>query len=216
MVTVKGKLVNCSGSPVTNGFATIYYGNIIRYVSTDDISGEFASTFYSCAGMPSTCEIYGTDITTQQQGATVNVTIVSPTTDAGNITACGTSSLQYINYNIDGVNYSVSSLVPGDNMSGIYVDSLTTQGVHINSYHSNTSAISFAFENSSGNGGAVSYLSTQQNAYITALLPPFTAVITNNAQTVGQFYEGSFTGQFKDNSGVTSDISCSFRVRRQN
>ena len=168
--------------------------------------------------MPSTCEILGIDVTAQQQGAIVNATVVSPVTNAGNITACGTSSLQYINYNIDGTSYSVSSLVPGENMNALYIDSISVQTVDISSYHTNggtnATAISFQFKNNSGTGGAVAYLVTPQFGYATTLLPPFAVTITNNALATGEFYEGNFTGQFKDQSGATHTITCSFRVRR--
>lgn len=214
LVTVKGKLVNCSGAAVTNGYAKIIYGNFVRYESTNS-SGEFESVFYSCAGMPGTCEVYGVDITAQQQGATVNLTVTSPITDAGNLAACGTSSLQYINYNIDGNNYNVSSLVAGDIITGYYNDSLSSQSVHISSYHSNTPAISFAFDHTSGIGGIMTYLFTGQLG-LTTFVSPIAVVITNNATAAGQFYEGSFTGEFKDSGGVTRTISSSFRVRREN
>ncbi|MEI9944055.1 MAG: hypothetical protein WDN26_07495 [Chitinophagaceae bacterium] len=215
LVTVKGRLLNCSGAPVTKGFATINYGNVIRHVSVEN-NGEFTSTFYSCAGMPSVCEIYGTDVSASQQGTTAVVTVTSPTTDIGNLTACGTSSLQFINYNINGTNYSVSSLVAGDNVTGMYSDSLTSQSVYISGYHANTSAISFEFNAvSTVSGNPVKYLSLQQFGYATTLLPPFNVTLTNNAETTGQFYEGIFAGQFKDQSGATHEINCSFRVRRQ-
>lgn len=214
MVTVKGKLVNCSGNAVTNGYAKIIYGNFVRYVNTDN-TGEFESVFYSCAGMPSTCEVYGVDITAQQQGATVNLTVVSPVIDAGSLAACGTSALQYINYNIDGNSHSLSSLVAGDIINGFNQDSLGMKNVAISAYqpNNNTNSIAFVFENSTGLGGNLTQFYLSPAVY----LPSLDVVLTNNAQAQGEFYEGNFSGQFKyAGSSDWHTISCSFRVRRNN
>jgi hypothetical protein len=211
-VVVKGRLVNCSGAAVTNGYVNINYGNWVRYVSVSN-TGEFASTFYTCAGMPSTCQIYGVDITAQQQGATVNVSVVSPLTDAGDITACGTSSIQYINYNVDGTNYSVSSLVQGDEFTGIRMDSVASDAAYLSGRHGNNSAITFIFGHTGVPGTyPLTTLSVGNNNQL--IVSPSTVVLTNCPQTVGQFYEGTFSGQYEDNAGVTHVISCSFRVRR--
>lgn len=215
IVTVQGRLLNCSGVPVSNGYAIINYDNTTRYASVQNANGDFAITFYTCAGMPLTCGILAVDAAAQQQGAMINVTVTSPVTNAGNITACGTSVLQYINYNLDGTNHSVSSLVSGDSFTGISYDSTNnTHGAYIVGSHSNTGAISFNFDNSGATGAYVfKYLNIPGFNY-TTLVQPFTVTVTNYPQAPGEFFEGSFSGQFKDPVNVTHTISCSFRVRR--
>jgi hypothetical protein len=215
IVTVQGRLLNCGGSPVSNGFAVINYNNIIRYTSVSGTNGEFATTFTTCAGMPTTCEIYGVDAGAQQAGATVNVTVASPVTNAGNLTACGTSSLQYINYTLDGNNHSVSNLTPGDGFTCSFYDSTNVSGVYISGYHSNLSDLIFNFDNNRTEGTyPVANLYIQSLGY-TTLVAPFNTIVTNYPDVAGEYMEGSFSGQLKDVSNITHTISCTYRLRRQ-
>jgi hypothetical protein len=55
---------------------------------------------------------------------------------------------------------------------------------------------------------------TTQSFNNLTLVQPLNVTITNFPQAAGEFYEGSFSGQFKDASNVTHSITCSFRVRR--
>lgn len=217
IVTVQGRLLNCSGAPVTNGHAIINYDSWVRFASVNS-NGEFTTTFNTCAGMPATCEIIGVDATAQQQGAVLNVSIVSPLTDAGNITACGTATLQYINYNLDGMNQSFSSLVPGDQFSSNSFDSTgNSHGVYIAGYNAANQGIMFQFNNS-GTAGIyqLGYLNFPGPPGFNTLIQPFNVTITNYPQVIGEFYEGSFSGQYTNGPGITHTISCSFRIRRLN
>jgi len=213
VITVKGKLLNCSSSAVTNGYAIIYYDNMVRYAAVNS-SGDFSTTFTSCSGIASTCQVLGVDNGTQQQGAITNVTITAPVTNSGNISACGTSTLQYINYNIDGVNYSISSAVPSDSLGCYTADSVTVIGTWASGYHPLNDFISFGF---SSNGQAGTYpLSNLSFGNTSALLiQPFNVVVTN-FPAAGGFYEGSFSGQYNSvqNPVPTHTITCSFRLRR--
>jgi hypothetical protein len=214
LVTVQGKLLNCSGTAVTNGFAVINYNNIIRYVSVQNAAGDFAATFTTCGGMPATCEVYGVDAAAQQSGITTNVTITTPTTNTGNIVACGTSTLQFINYNVDGINHSVSSLVAGDNFTGSSYDSLSVTGSYIYGNHNNITDVSFSFQNNRTEGSfPIQYLFVQGFNNVTPVAP-FTIILTNYPDAAGDFFEGSFSGQFKDGLNATHTISGTFRIRR--
>ncbi|HEY0356877.1 MAG TPA: carboxypeptidase-like regulatory domain-containing protein, partial [Flavisolibacter sp.] len=51
IVTVKGRLVNCNGAPLTNGHAIIVYGNMVRYDEVD-ANGNFTTTFTRCSTSP--------------------------------------------------------------------------------------------------------------------------------------------------------------------
>jgi hypothetical protein len=218
LVTVQGRLLNCSGAAVTNGFAIIYYSNVTRYAGVN-ANGDFTSTFFTCAGMPATCEILGVDATAQQQGAITNVSVVSPVTNAGNINACGTSTLQFVNYNLDGTNHSISSLANTDGFTSmVLLDSngTTSHGIYITGYHGNTQDIAFQFAADQAAGEwPMTFIRLQAlSSTSLTLITPFTVTLTNYAAVAGEFHEGSFSGQFKDVSNVIHTISCSFRVRR--
>jgi hypothetical protein len=105
MLTIQGTVLNCNGAPVTNGYAIIDY-DYPRYVSTNN-AGQFSVSLLRCGSSPATCDITGVDNITQQQATVTGIVIVTPVTNTGNITACGTSSSQFINYALDGTNYIV-------------------------------------------------------------------------------------------------------------
>ena len=118
IVTIKGKLLNCSNAPVINGYAIIYLDNIARYAGVKS-NGDFSTTFVTCSGSAATCEILGVDDVAQQQGTIINATITSPITNAGNISTCGTSALEFINYKLDGTDYALSKISPMDSLIAV-------------------------------------------------------------------------------------------------
>jgi hypothetical protein len=212
LVTVKGKLVNCSGAAVSNGYAIIYYNNGSYYAATD-ASGNFSRSFTQCSSTPANAQILGTDATSQQQGSMVNVTVTSPVTNAGSINACGTSTLQYINYNLDDTLHAISSLV-GDTVLA-YPDSLQgSTGAQFYGYHGATSDyIQFRF-NATGTGTFPMLGIMANNRWAATLIQPFNVVITSYPVSPGQFWEGTFTGQFKEQNNNTHNITGSFRIRK--
>jgi hypothetical protein len=182
--------------------------------------GQFALMLTTCPGSPSTCEIFGVDDATQQQGAPLNVFLVFPVTDAGGIAACGSSSLEYIDYNIDGTNYGLVSTNPADSIMSYTIDSISSVATGIMGHnYVNSNHISFQFS-STGVAGTypITSLSVQSlgNNNAAYLILPFNVTVTNFPANSSGFYEGNFMGQYKDSLSATTvhNISCSFRVRR--
>lgn len=213
IITLKGKLVNCSGSVITKGYAIIYFGNTVRYAAVD-ANGNFSRAFLRCSGSAATCHILGVDESAQQQGSTTAATIIAPVTDAGTISACGNSAAQYINYKLDGTDYTINSAA-NDSLTA-YTLMTITPTTYIGGYSRSTNAtINFKFNGSTTAGTyPVTNLSVQNFGTIT-LTQPFNVVVTNFPQSTGQFYEGNLSGQFKDAQNATHTISGSFRIRKQ-
>jgi len=217
VVTLKGKLVTCSNTPVTGGFALITFGNYTRYASVST-TGDFQTTFIKCGNNTAGFSIIGVDTVAQQQTANaVNVALATPLTDAGTISACGTSASQFINYTLDGVAHSLVS--PGDSLMGQTASQGTTfHYTFINGRRSNSNTgISFNFNSSSQTAGTyvMSFLSANNlMADSSSALPPINVNITNFPANAGGFYEGNFSGQFRDPMNVNHTISATFRVRR--
>lgn len=214
-VELAGTLKDCGGNAVTNGYALITYNNMVRYAAVDS-NGHFSVSFFSCSSVTGNATIIGIDQTSQQQSSATTVAVTAPTTNAGNITACGTSSAQYINYTIDGTNYTITSTT-NDSITGYYVSQGTTNNwVMINGNQNpagGNNYIGFQIDNPTGVGTfPLSRLYVQNSAAI-SLLPPSNATLTSYANAVGEFYEGSFTAQYTDSTS-THNISSSFRVRR--
>ena len=212
LVTLKGKLLNCSNNPVSNGYAIIYYNNHTYYSATD-ASGNFSRTFTQCGSVTGGAQVLGVDGTAQQQGSMVNLTVTTPVTDAGNVAACGNSSLQYINYNLDDTLHSITSM----NSDTLIAFPDSTQGSSVSSFMgtdaSNDDEIYIGF-NANGTGTfQVSYIRVNHYWYPT-LVQPFNVVVTNYPQSPGQFWEGTFSGQFSAGPG-NHTITGSFRIRKQ-
>jgi hypothetical protein len=216
IVTIKGKLVNCSNTAVTDGYALIVYDYYTRYATVDN-NGQFSVTLITCNSSAAFCEILGIDEGAQQQGATVNVPVITPVTDAGNISACGTSTTQFINYNLDGTNYSIDnsqdSLIAYVTQGGT-----TTQPVQIMLTGINASDHITIKTNTTGVPGTFDIVMLQVQNYNNTTVGANTATVTFTrfATAIGQFYEGSFFANFFDSSSPTTahTISGSFRIRK--
>ncbi len=78
VVTIKGKLVGCSGVTVTNGYAIVRIGYVVHYASVN-ATGDFETTFTRCSTSPNTYSIIGVDNATQQQSiSAISGSIVIP------------------------------------------------------------------------------------------------------------------------------------------
>ncbi|HVF97146.1 MAG TPA: carboxypeptidase-like regulatory domain-containing protein [Flavisolibacter sp.] len=216
VVTVKGKLVNCGSAPVTNGFAIVKFGNYSHYANVN-ATGDFQTTFTSCASSPAAFEILGVDNAAQQQSNSATpVGVTMPITTTGNISACGSSTTQFINYTLDGTPYSL--VKPADSLRG----NLFGQGATL--WYSNLSGeslsssnqISFAFTSTGTIAGTypLSFISVNQYDS-TRTTSPINVNVTNFPTSPGQFYEGNFSGQFRDQSNANHTVSATFRVRYQ-
>jgi len=217
IINIFGKLLNCTGSPVTDGSVMIYYNDMVHY-TTPDNSGNFTTYLLFCPGASLTFQVLGVDHEARQQGNSINVGITAPQTNAGNISACGTSTEQYISYSLDGVDHSITTTV-ADSLFGSteLVQASPPNYTDIRGDH-NADHIGFGYlhNNSAGTFPLVNLTLAPYDSS-TNLIQPFNITITSYPQNVGEFYEGHFSGQFTHYSTGTAlhNINCSFRVRRQ-
>jgi hypothetical protein len=166
-----------------------------------------------------TFQVIGLDATALQQSSTLNVAVTSPITDAGTITACGTSTTEFLNFTLDGVTHNMMGLA--DSLigytetlaSGTYLHRTIINGMQF--VNQIPTFLSLYFGNNETPGTyPVEQLDVMnfQNPTLTA---PFNVTLTEYASTAGQYYEGSFSGQFTETSSSTiHSITCSFRVKR--
>lgn len=218
LFTLEGTLIDCNGNAVTNGYALIHFDGFTRYVA-GDASGNFITSLVKCPGVAPACTITGVDEDAQQQGQETSVTVTAPVTNVGNIIACGTSSVQYINYTIDGINYNITKTINDSSFYGRMSFNFT----QIGGYNPNVLA-SYRYIDFSTVGTSVGTyplaslaLSVKDSPYIhyTSLVQPFNITFTKFPLTDGEFCEGNFSGQFISiDSSTTHSISASFRMRR--
>ena len=217
VVTIKGKLLNCSNAPVTNGFAIITFDNKVRYAAAN-ASGDFQTTFTRCASSPSTIDIVGVDQASQQQSNSTSVNVTAPLTNAGTISACGLSSEEFIDYTIDGVNYRISSTVATDSLTAF----TTLDSAQVNTRYTFFSGIqvgranniTMRFRQAAAAGTYPLDELMVQSFQQTTVVAPFNVTLTSYPQTAGLFYEGSFTGSFRDAANTSHTLSGTFRLRR--
>jgi hypothetical protein len=217
MLTIKGTVLNCAGAIVTNGYAIVDYDGYPRYVSTNS-SGLFSLSVTRCSGSPTTCDITVVDNLAQQQASVSAIPIVVPITNAGNMLACGTSAVQFFNYTLNGTNYALSSTVPQDSLTAYTFQQGTTPfntqffGFNVGANKS----ISLQFSSAAAAGTYPITYMTAQNHNATAPIAPSNVIITSFPLSAGGFFEGSFSGSYKDsaNLSVTHTVSGTFRLRR--
>ncbi len=212
LVTIKGKLLACNNNPVTNGFAEIEIGYMVHYINVNTL-GDFAYSYITCGTGTSNCTVTGIDAQNTQQGQPVTVPITAPITDAGNIAACGTSSIQFLNYTIDGNTVNMSSLTPGDTFN--QYDTIGSSRVTINGWRPQTqNYFLFSFD---GTGNPGTFPATElriDNISGITIIQPFNIVITQHPAS-GGYFEGIFSGQYKDGANVTHTANGTFRIRRR-
>jgi len=215
VVTIKGRLLTCSGTNVTNGFAIVSINNRAHYAAVD-ANGNFSTNYVLCNNNTN-AQILGVDASTQQQGTASTVAVTAPTTNVGDVIACGTSAAQFINYNLDGTPYTIGAT---DSLTA-FTDgqgTITPHTTYISGFHMTGGAvnsISFKFSHATNAAGVYPVVSINvQNVSNPTPIQPFNVTITNFPQALGEFYEGSVSGQFKDASNVTHNVTASFRIRR--
>ena len=215
-VTIKGKLLDCNNHAIANGYAVIRFQSTVIYASTD-ANGDFSSSFVTCYLYATTCDVVGVDGSTQQQGAVVSIPLNFPVTDIGSLSTCGASASEFLRYNLDGKDIDLSP--PGSDTSIAYsYSSPSTYTLYVDGY-SALNNINFQVEGSTGNVGIGTFPLTYlrvNGLYTPALVTPFNVNVTNYAQNTGEFYEGNFSGQFRDSSNLVPlhKLTCSFRLRK--
>lgn len=219
LLTVQGKITNCSGAVVTNGYAILTVNNWVHYAKVD-ASGNFSTNYVLCNATSATVQALGVDETAQQPGYIVSFPVTLPTTDVGNISAC---SGEFLNYTIDANSYSHTP--PAYTFLGRTFTFLTPYNTDI-SVSNGTYYMSFGFQSSSIAAGTYPMFSLGLSSFINStIVQPLNITITNFPPASislpppivvprAQYYEGSFSGQFIDMANVTHNITCSFRVIR--
>lgn len=213
--TIKGKLVDCSNQAVTDGYAIIRHNTQVYYAATDN-NGDFSVSFTNCSSSASAFDIIAVDESTQQQSSAATLPFNGSVTSIANMAACGTSSAQYINYTLDGANYSI--IKPDDSL---YTYSYLAQATPPNftSFYGvkQNAHIGFSYLHNNAPGSfPLSGFAVQGYDSIVNFIKPFNITITKYPAAPGEFYEGSFTGQFRHSTTGTTlhNIDCSFRVRK--
>ena len=212
---ITGSAVNCSNQPVTNGNALIYYDG---HLYNKPISnGNFSLTVTRCSNSNATIEVVVVDNTSNVQSATWSGTASSGTANTGTLSACGVSSVSFINYTLDGTNYSLTTATTADSFFVSTSNGTSSPVTFVNAFRISQPNINIDFYTQGGAVGTFPLMFLTANQYgdsSITLVTPFNITFTTYGAP-GQFIEGSFTGQFREilNSNL-HNVSATFRVRR--
>lgn len=210
-VTFTGTVVNCNGAVVTNGYVTVNLDGL--YYRADVVNGAFVLVVNRCVNTSTNASFTAYDVAALQGGTAVSVAVSGSTVTVGQLTACGTSMNQYIDYTVD------TSKVSLNNLS----DSLTTY-IRINGTDTVTNIYGMRKDGSnyfmfSFNGGSKIGTKTLQYATISYknsyLYSNSANPLTLNVTEYGSYISGNFSGNIKDSgTNVTYPLTCNFRVKK--
>jgi hypothetical protein len=210
---ITGNAVNCSGQPVTNGNILIYFDGI--YYNKPLSNGNFSLSVTRCSNSSATVEVVAVDNAGQQQSNAWSGAATTGVVNTGTLSACGTSSTSFINYILDGTNYSISSVNVGDSLMA-WGSGGTNQGsTLISGFKISQPSQKIYFKTPYATAGTfpLDILFVNQFDSIRLVTPFNITFTTYGAQ--GQFIEGNFSGQFRESvNNNLHNVSATFRVRR--
>jgi hypothetical protein len=208
-VTVSGSVINCTGAAVTNGFVDISIDSVHNRATITN--GAFTSTITRCNSAPTTAVITAYDLGGNQSGSATNVAVTSTTVNAGQLSACGNSLSQFVNYTLNGVSASfivptdTLTLVPGSNNSYMLFANHplpNRDGLYISFTASGTGTVPLG-SIYIDEGPKTYYKQSTINLNITEFGPAGTGYIS-----------GNFSGNLKQDSTTVAPTTLSFRVKR--
>lgn len=220
IASLNGTVTNCSANPVTNGYVIIERGNNF-YRQPISAAGNFNLNLVLCS-TNDVVNIIGVDNGTLQQSPSLTYTLVTGNNSIGNISACGTSIQQFLNYTVNGSSYSFS--IPSDSLySFLNLQSPPVASYQVSAFRiggsaaNNYASMSFTQPNIGIN--SVQSLVSFGGSDISDSLSITTPINVNITEfgSVGQFMSGNFSGVMtgKPPANTLYNISGSFRVRRQ-
>ncbi|WP_298512558.1 hypothetical protein [uncultured Kordia sp.] len=215
-INVVGSLLDCSSSPVTNG-----------YVVYKNTSGQVLGTFIVTAGIhnytgvacsiPITIDVDGVDNTNGQAATTV--TVVANPTAVANLVACGGSPTEYIRYSVNAGPIQYEIINPGGGVqppSFINVQASSPTGQTYIYGNTITPGI-YPFDHSL----STTALAMEVFGDINGINPAATTGLTNNIQftvvnvgPVGSYIDINFVGDYVDRFGTVRNVNGSAHIIR--
>ena len=213
---VKGNLLKCDGTNVTNGYVLMRYGN--QNLLTRVTNGDFSFTMLVCSATNARFSLQGFDYENLQTTNSINYTFTTPVTNVGNLTACN-SITEFISYRID------------QNPIVYFVSNITASGRGTTSGTNNSGVTISAYNVLSPNSSKNFYLSGNTNIpgiYTTSMfsilestdIGPINGQTVNsvsfNLSSVGsvlQYIDITFNGTYTNTTGTHTIIGIAHVIR---
>jgi len=211
-VTLTGKVVNCSGSPVDSGSVMalvdgLNYSALVK-------KGVFTLPVSRCFSNSAQIRLTAMDYSSLQQGSPATMTVSTGNVDAGVLSACGTSIDQFINLTFRGVDYNFTS--PPDSIG--YYNDTRVNGVDFIAWRpvgaANDESFLLIVKNYLLTPGVYPIYITSLDSSANGGKHGNDGVLTiTEAGPAGGYITGTFTGNLRDSTGLYP-MTGQLRVKR--
>jgi hypothetical protein len=219
---VNGTVTDCSNAPVTDGYLIMLKnGSYYRYALSG--TGAFDFSTIICNGSENVTLI-AEDRLALQQSSPTSATLVNGNNNIGNLQACGVTTQQFIDYTINGVNYSMT--YPADSVFSFSNQQMNPSRIEIHGTSYNTGGgttttryLSFYFTEAGTAAGSTQSLLGLYSSDISDSTSITTTIPVNITEygIVGEYIAGNFSGTLTGAAPANTPyvITGSFRVRRR-
>jgi len=206
-VELTGRLLDCSGAPIKNGYAQVLLGNF-KWVGFTGTDGSFSISKIRCDTSVGTGVIIGFDLQNQKQSAPDTISVPPNAAVVGDLAVCDSLG-EYIIFSLDYNDYVIAVPVGGVKDNGgtrTFLNGYSTVQQDV--------GISMEFAND-GQPGTFSLT----NLYVNTLtwnsgVSGVNIEVVEPGYAVGDPIIGTFDGTFVDQLGVTHTISGKYQVKR--
>jgi hypothetical protein len=204
VVKISGKLLDCNGQSVANGYVKVQQGTSKHFVYPST-NGQFEYTMVVCGNGAQTGDVVGYDLTNLLESTPAAFSTPPNTVNIGNLTVC-TALAEYIQYTLDG--QSVTKLSPRASFAGL------TTG--ISSEDSTATWININFDNNGQTGVfPITWLEANNIQFDAQLPNSLSTSVTTFGANQGDLIIGTFGGNFQSFGGASHTINGSYRVIRE-
>lgn len=219
---VNGTVTDCSNAPVSDGYLIMLKnGSYYRY--TLNSAGTFDFSTIICNGSENVTLI-AEDRVALQQSSPTSATLVNGNNNIGNLQACGVTTQQFIDYTINGVNYSMT--YPADSVFSFSNQQTNPSRIEIHGTSYNTGGgttttryLSFYFTETGIAAGSTQSLVGlySSDIYDSTIITTSIPVNITEYGIVGEYIAGNFSGTLTGAAPANTPyiITGSFRVRRR-
>lgn len=208
---ISGKITDCNGQPVTNGYAKITLdNNSLSLVAFSDANGDFEVTHSNCGVIAGPGKVKAYDLTNALESAQVAFNMPPNTVDVGNIQVC-TALSEYIEYTLDGQPYLYV-----DPQGSVSPDSFPATGFNtwLSAATPQQNFVTIGFHSPTQQTGTFALTALFVSPHEVDLSQSNLSTTVTATGNVGDFIIGTFGTTFKAFDGSSHTISGSYRVIR--
>lgn len=215
LVTISGTARDCNNQPLTTGYVQTYDNGFYNRIPV--VNGNFSFTGIACTN--TTVSVVVVDPVSYEQSNPSSVDLTPGANNLGTLTACGTSTMGYITYQIDDLP-EVTILEPTDTIAAFALPGGNTQIAVLSGDPNGAQQMSFQILGTHDTEAGHTLTDIYSTAFVNAghgYWPVAIPVTITEYGNTGGFISGSFSSQIIDASQQTNTvhtITCSFRVRR--